>query len=475
MKKLSLVLAFLFLITPFAFSASTDFDSVVTHPGAEDSTSATFLDTSGDTAFQVETDGDLILGADTDAVITVRAPATFETVTSFGQNGQGDIWVLEGATEDAFETFIRIVDPTADNVITLPNAAGTFPVSVSTPLTLSAAGDIDLDQSLAYTWTGAHTFSADVALNADTTVGDATSDTVTMTSHLSGGTPLRFEGATNNSAWLGLVVTDPTTDRLITLPDASGTVPLLEADNTWTGDNTFNGDTSTFGNATADTVTMTSRLSGATPLRFEGSTNNDFGTALTIEDPTASTEITLPNSFGALILSTAGVPDLAGSIWGELGTLVFEGTSADAFEVRFNPGNPTADRLVTFPNFDATIGIARTAVVSDTFTVDNPGTESFTGAGFKPSAAILFVNFDGGSRVSWGFVDQNGIEMCIDQDQAGATLFTTGKIARTQSSSGNSSVADFTSFDADGMTITWSDEEGNPTGSTVKEIVLFIR
>ena len=63
--------------------------------------------------------------------------------------------VFEGATADAFETTVSVIDPTADNVIELPNvgAAGTNPGSVSgnariittmnasDPTTTSSSGD----------------------------------------------------------------------------------------------------------------------------------------------------------------------------------------------------------------------------------------------------------------------------------------------------------------------------------------------
>ena len=37
--------------------------------------------------------------------------------------------VFEGATDDSYETSIAITDPTADRVITIPNATGTVPLN----------------------------------------------------------------------------------------------------------------------------------------------------------------------------------------------------------------------------------------------------------------------------------------------------------------------------------------------------------
>ena len=36
--------------------------------------------------------------------------------------------IFEGATADAYETTLNVVDPTADRTITLPNISGTLPV-----------------------------------------------------------------------------------------------------------------------------------------------------------------------------------------------------------------------------------------------------------------------------------------------------------------------------------------------------------
>lgn len=51
------------------------------------------------------------------------ATLTNKTLTSPIINGTGV--VFEGATADAFETTLTVVDPTADNTITFPDTSGT--------------------------------------------------------------------------------------------------------------------------------------------------------------------------------------------------------------------------------------------------------------------------------------------------------------------------------------------------------------
>jgi hypothetical protein len=63
-------------------------------------------------------------------------------------------------------------------------------------------------------------------LQGNLTVGNATTDRLTVTSQILGGSPLVFQGATDNGFTTTLAVTDPTANRTITLPDATGTVLL---------------------------------------------------------------------------------------------------------------------------------------------------------------------------------------------------------------------------------------------------------
>ena len=57
--------------------------------------------------------------------LTVEGSTT--TIDSTTINVQTQ-FVFEGATDDAYETTLNLVDPTADRTITLPNVSGTLPV-----------------------------------------------------------------------------------------------------------------------------------------------------------------------------------------------------------------------------------------------------------------------------------------------------------------------------------------------------------
>ena len=117
-------------------------------------------------------------------------------------------------------------------------------------------------------------------------------------------TKIVFEGATDDDYETTLTVTDPTADRTITLPNLTGTVSLLDATETLTNktltsptinDGTFSG---TFTGTMDDTGVV---LSGASPLVFEGGTDNAYETTLAFTDPTADRTLTLPNATDTLV------------------------------------------------------------------------------------------------------------------------------------------------------------------------------
>ncbi len=67
------------------------------------------------------------------------------------------------------------------------------------------------------------------------------------------------------------------------------------------GTTNLNGNT-TIGNATTDRLTLTSQITGANALNFQGATDNSFSTTFTITDPTANRTITVPDDSGILTL-----------------------------------------------------------------------------------------------------------------------------------------------------------------------------
>jgi len=160
--------------------------------------------------------------------------------------------VFEGATADSYETTLQVTDPTADRTITLPNVTGTV-------ITTGNLSDI-------------------------TDIGVFTS-TITM------------EGSSADDFELTLSAGNPTADRTITFPDATGTVALTT--------DIAAGTVTETGTQTLTNKTLTSPVvSGLTlsdgSIVLEGATANDFETTLTVTDPTADRTITFPDATGTV-------------------------------------------------------------------------------------------------------------------------------------------------------------------------------
>ena len=132
---------------------------------------------------------------------------------------------------------------------------------------------------------------------------------------------LVFEGATADTYETTVTVTDPTADRTITLPNASGTVALNGA--IALGTDTTGNYISEITGGTGVTVTHTPG-EGSTPTVAIGQA------VATSDSPT----------FAGLTLN---------------GGIVFEGATADAYETTINVVDPTADRTINFPNVDGTV------------------------------------------------------------------------------------------------------------------------
>lgn len=90
--------------------------------------------------------------------------------------------------------------------------------------TLGVTGAATLSSTLGVS--GITTLSGNLNANGNTLLGNATSDTLTVTATIQGASPFVFEGLTADANEVSFTITDPTADRTITFKDASGTVAL---------------------------------------------------------------------------------------------------------------------------------------------------------------------------------------------------------------------------------------------------------
>ena len=273
--------------------------------------------------------------------------------------------VFEGATADAYETTLAFTDPTADRVITMPNATDTLVGKATTDTLTNKSIDLGtntLTGSLAE-WntalqsesfaslTGSETLT-NKTLTSPTIAGGTFSGTFTGTQDLtgvvlSGASPLVFEGATADSYETTLTFTDPTADRVITVPNATDTLVGKATTDTLTNKSIDLG-TNTLTGSASEWNTALQGDSFATLTGTETLTNKTL-TSPTINTPTI-TNVTATN----LTLTDASI--------------VFEGATADAYETTLTVVDPTADRTVTIPNETGTL-ITSASAATNAFSI----------------------------------------------------------------------------------------------------------
>lgn len=264
--------------------------------------------------------------------------------------------IFEGATNDAFEATVTVSDPTADVTLTLPalNAAA-FMVSTLT------TNDVDVVNSL---W------------------------------GVSNG--LRFEGATADAFELTLAPADVGADRTVTIPDMGAASILLAS------------------TLTTNTVDAANSLWGASnAFVFEGATADAFELSLAPADVGADATATLPNMaasysvFASLLTTNAA--DVANSVWGASNALVWEGATADAFEITFSPADAVADSTATFPNYSGNVVLQGLIAAGATETV----------AAVTHAGACIALDTGGGSTITLPAATGTGNRYCFVVTVAG--------------------------------------------------------
>ena len=219
------------------------------------------------------------------------------------------------------------------------------------------------------------------ALNTDLT-------TISTDNHVFSGGSIIFEGATDDSFETTLAVTDPTADRTITLPNASGTVSLIDATETLTNKT-----------LTAPTITngvFNTAVSG-TAVKDEDDMSSDSATAVATQQ---SIKAFVENLIAAQDLDIAPDSGTGQSILLPSETLTFSGGS--------NIGTSATSNTVTF---------ATSSVVTLS------GSETLTNKTFT-SPTINAMTFASGQLTSGLTIGANGIIIEGSSDDAHETTLT---------------------------------------------------
>ncbi len=310
--------------------------------------------------------------------------------------GNGNI-VFEGSTADAHEISLSATEPTADRIIKLPNAAGTIALLES--LSVTDAGG---DGSLAYNnSTGVITYTGPSAAEVRAHISVAGGSGLTYSSGVLGTSSIPNSQLANSTITIGstaialgtsattltgltsftcdAVVTDDdgfrvrdnsdatkqlafecsgistSTTRTMTVPNSNGTIATeAYVDAKVTAEDL---------DITTDSGSISIDLDSAA-LTLTGGTG--IGTSATGSTVTYAIDGTVATLTGAQTLTnkTLTAP-IATSILLSDSNLIFEGSTADAYETTLTVTDPTADRTITLPNAtDTLVGLA----TSDTLT-----------------------------------------------------------------------------------------------------------
>ena len=276
---------------------------------------------------------------------SVALGATASTLAGLGSVSTGELFVpsqgaansvritsadiiFEGATADNFETFLRVTDATADRIITFPDESGTVLTSASSiPNSGLANSSLTIGATGIALGTTASTISGLTSLTSTNLVAGSGANSILL-----GSGNITFEGSTANDFETSLTVTDPTADRTITFPDATGTVALLTSLSIASGSGlTYNSSTGEFStNAIPNSKLANSSITiGGTGVALGGSITTFSGLSSVTADAVVtktggfrvidSTDNTKQVAFDASAVSgsttrTFAVPDVSDTL-----------------------------------------------------------------------------------------------------------------------------------------------------------------
>ena len=248
-------------------------------------------------------------------------------------NGSNSSINFEGSTDDANETILTAADATGgDKTLTLPNETGTILTTASSIANSNLANSTitfgSASVALGSTVTGISVTNLQAITKLQVGAEGGAGNIILQSSGIT------FEGATGgaDANETLLAVTDPTADRTITFPDATGTVALLSTLSIASGSGlTYNSSTGEFGtNAIPNSQLANSSITiGGTGVALGGSITTFSGLSSVTADAVVtktggfrvidSTDNTKQVAFDASAVSgsttrTLAVPDVSDTL-----------------------------------------------------------------------------------------------------------------------------------------------------------------
>jgi hypothetical protein len=409
------------------------------------------LDLNGNTISSTDTNGNILLTPNGTGKTVITNPFIGDDSTSLaefiydtvGGAVTGGTGITVTNNDGANTSTISISNTTVSGAGTPVGSSTAIPVitfnaqgqltavsTASITTTLGIAGDTGTDSiSLAtdtLTFTGGtgitsavNSSTNTVAFDIDNTVvtldGTQTLTNKTLTSPVITGvtvsnlnvtdSSITFEGATANDFETTLSVTDPTADRTITFPDASGTVVLEDLAQTLTN-KTISGSSNTLSNIGNSSLTNSSVTIGSTTVSLGGTSASLAGlTSATFAGSTSGTTQILSGAIAGTSVLT--LPVATDTLVGKATTDTFTNKSiSGSTNTLSDIGNSSlTNSSVTIGSTSVSLGATVTtfaglsSVTSTTFVGALTGNAS-TATTLATPRAINGVNFDGSADIT---------------------------------------------------------------------------
>ena len=261
--------------------------------------------------------------------------------------------------------------------------------------------------------------------------------------YLSVGVDLQFEGATGGGTQTTLTVVDPTADRTITLPDATGTVAL-------TSDITTGG---TIASQDADSVNIDGGAIDAVTLGTNSAITeaqidlvNIDGFAIDGQATSYGLVLKANGQFVARIQSTSQNAGGGLYLYQNNPYITFEGASGDDYETNLKVTDPTADRDITLPDATGTVQLTDGSGASLTSL-----NASELSSGTVPNARLdqQLQDVAGLAVTNGNFIVGDGSNFVAESGSTARTSLGLGTAAVLDTGISNTNVPKFTSGVAD--------------------------